>query len=286
MFLIQCVKDFFASSVLVLSILLFSGIADAQSAAEKDSVHKAGLNYLEGFYEGDNSRLEESLSPALIKYGFWREDGSDEFQDPHKMTYEEAIKFADDVKENKNFPKPDAPKKVEVIDFTNKIAIVKISAWWGVDYMLLTKMGDKWMIGQVVWEGPSLKSAATEEDKTAVKRAGLNYVEGFYEGDASKLRASLHPEMYKFGYGLNKETGEYREGSQMTYERAIAYADRVKEKQDFAKPDAPKKVEVLGVMNKIAAVKITAWWGVDYMLLVKNGDKWMIEQILWASLPE
>lgn len=286
MFLLKRVKDFFTSALVVLSILLASGLADAQTDADKKLIHQAGLNYIEGFYEGESSRLRESLMPSVNKYGFWKEDGSDEFSDAIKMTYDEAIDFADTVKANKNFADKDAPKKVEVINSTNKIAIVKISAWWGVDYMLLTKKNDKWMIGQIIWEGPSIESKATGQDKSAVERAGLNYIEGFYEGDSSKLRASLKPTLFKFGYGLSKKTGEYYDGWKMTYEEAIAFADRVKEEGDFAKPDAPKKVEVLGVMTKIAAVKITAWWGVDYMLLVKDGDKWMIEQVLWASLPK
>ena len=47
-----------------------------------------------------------------------------------------------------------APKKVEILDISNTIASAKVTAWWGIDYMLLSKRGDKWMIEQVIWEGP------------------------------------------------------------------------------------------------------------------------------------
>lgn len=69
----------------------------------------------------------------------------------------------------------------------------------------------------------------------------------------------------------------------MTYEQAIAYSKRVLEKKQFAKPDAPKEVEVVDVMNTIAAAKVTAWWGHDYLLLSKQNGKWLIEQILWEE---
>ena len=69
----------------------------------------------------------------------------------------------------------------------------------------------------------------------------------------------------------------------MTFEKALAYAKNVKEKKQFAKDDAPKKVEVLDVSNSIAAAKVTAFWGVDYILLSKRGDKWMIEQVIWEG---
>ncbi|MFT4665894.1 MAG: hypothetical protein ACI8YQ_000945 [Polaribacter sp.] len=45
-------------------------------------------------------------------------------------------------------------KKVEVLDVENNIASAKVTAFWGIDYMLLSKVGDKWMIEEVLWEGP------------------------------------------------------------------------------------------------------------------------------------
>ena len=108
---------------------------------------------------------------------------------------------------------------------------------------------------------------------------------GFYEGDSSKLIASLKPSLYKFGYWKNKTTGNYDPDGQMTYSQALAYAKTVLDKKNFAKPDAPKTVVVLDIMNSIASAKITAWWGVDFVLLSKQGEKWMIEQVLWEGPP-
>ena len=69
----------------------------------------------------------------------------------------------------------------------------------------------------------------------------------------------------------------------MTYRQALDYAKNVFEKKHFAKQDAPKKVDVLDVQNAIAAAKVTAWWGIDYVLLSKQDEKWMIEQVLWEG---
>ena len=121
------------------------------------------------------------------------------------------------------------------------------------------------------------------QEKTKVERACLNYIEGFYEGDTAKLISTLKPTLYKIGYWKNKNTGAYDFDGQMTWRQAIDYAKRVFEKKNFAKPDAPKKVEILEIGNSIAAAKVTAWWGVDYILLSKEGDKWMIEEVLWEG---
>ena len=105
----------------------------------------------------------------------------------------------------------------------------------------------------------------------------------FLEGDTSKIISTLKPTLYKFGYWKNKDTKEYESQGQMTFKEAVAYSRNVLEKKKFAKDSAPKKVEVLDIMNHIAAAKVTAWWGVDYILLTKNGDKWMIDQVLWEG---
>ena len=123
------------------------------------------------------------------------------------------------------------------------------------------------------------------QEKEKVERACLNYIKGFYEGDTTKLIASLNPSLHKLGYWKNKNTGVYDSDGQMTYREALDYAKNVMAKKNFAKPDAPKKVEVFEIGNTIASAKVTAWWGIDYVLLSKQGDKWIIEQVLWEGPP-
>ena len=127
----------------------------------------------------------------------------------------------------------------------------------------------------------STQLQAQSSDSTKIQRAALNYIEGFYEGDTSKLQQSLSPTLYKYGYYKSK-TGEY-EGEPMSYAEAVAYAKRVYEKKRFAKSDAPKAVFLMDVQSNVACVKIHAWWGLDYLLLAKKGDTWMIEQVLWQG---
>ena len=123
------------------------------------------------------------------------------------------------------------------------------------------------------------------QEKQKVERACLNYIEGFYEGDTTKLIASLKPSLHKLGYWKNKNTGVYDFDGQMTYREALDYAKNVLAKKNFAKSDSPKKVEVLDIGTTIASAKVTALWGIDYILLSKQGDKWVIEQVLWEGPP-
>ena len=48
---------------------------------------------------------------------------------------------------------------------------------------------------------------------------------------------------------------------------------------------APKEIELLDVLDQTAAVKVTATWGTDYLLLGKYDDRWMVSSVLWQSKP-
>jgi hypothetical protein len=128
--------------------------------------------------------------------------------------------------------------------------------------------------------------AGAQSDKEKIEKACLNYIEGFYVGDTVKLISSLKPTLYKFGYWKKKDSEFYESDGQMTYRQALDFAKRVFDKKSFAKPGSPKIVEVLDIMNTIAAAKVTAWWGTDYVLLARNNENWQIEQVLWEGPPK
>ncbi len=138
---------------LVLSILFISNIS-AQESADKNAVMRSAMNYIEGFYEGDTLKLQESLSPQLLKFGYWKSRETGEYGEKDFMTFDQAVQYAKRVAESGNHPPENAPKNAEVLDLMDKIAVAKVTAWWGYDYLLLSKEDGKWMIHQVIWQGP------------------------------------------------------------------------------------------------------------------------------------
>jgi len=148
------IKNMKQLSIIVFLSLLFTTSSFSQSEADKAEVTKACMNYLEGFYEGDTSKIIACLKPTLHKYGFWKSKKTGKYEGANYMTFEEAKTYATNVLKKKQFPKTSAPKKVVVLDVMNHIAVAKITAWWGEDYLLLSRVGDKWMIEQALWEGP------------------------------------------------------------------------------------------------------------------------------------
>ncbi|MEM1003284.1 MAG: nuclear transport factor 2 family protein, partial [Bacteroidota bacterium] len=124
---------------------------------------------------------------------------------------------------------------------------------------------------------------AQSGDQRAIEATLNNYIDGFYKGDANKLKAALKPRLYKFGYLRNKKTGKYEYYQHMNFQQAIAFVEKMKAEGRSRDEKEIRKAEVLDIGNHIASAKITAVWGIDYVLLSKDNGKWMIEQVIWEG---
>jgi hypothetical protein len=134
-------------------------------------------------------------------------------------------------------------------------------------------------------KGDIYRISASELSRSDVKRAVLDYVEGFYEGDTAKLVRALRPDLDKYGYWRDS-TGKYV-GERMTYDEVIAYAKRVTARNRPPNTSWPKQVQIYEVLDQTASAKVTAWWGSDYLLLARHDGRWMISLVMWQGpLPE
>lgn len=124
---------------------------------------------------------------------------------------------------------------------------------------------------------------AQAADEAGVRRAALDYLEGFYEGDDAKLRRSIHPEVHKFGFARGSADQPYRRVP-MSYEQMFEFAAGVRGGRGAPPAGAPKEVEILDVRDQTAVVRVVAWWGQDYLQMARYDDRWMIVHVLWQSL--
>ena len=129
---------------------------------------------------------------------------------------------------------------------------------------------------------PAAIAAQTAEDRAGVERAALDYLEGFYEGSEEKIRRGVHPDVLKFGFAMRD--GRYQRVP-MSFDEMIGFANNVKESGRFPPDDAPKRVELLDVLDQTAVAKVYAWWGSDYLSMAKYDGEWKIVQVLWQSPP-
>ena len=126
--------------------------------------------------------------------------------------------------------------------------------------------------------------AQTAADSAAIRAAVQDYVEGFYQGDSTRHARSIRPDVYKYGFWRARDSVRYL-GEQMTRPQFDGYTRRVKARGQATPASAPREIRLLDVLDQTAAAKLTASWGVDYLLLGKYDGRWMISSVMWQSAP-
>ena len=125
-------------------------------------------------------------------------------------------------------------------------------------------------------------NAQSPADAAAIKQTALDYIEGWYEGNAERMERALHPELAKRIVRTNQE-GRSRldQMSAMTLVQGTKRGggkDTPKEKQQ-------KDVTILDVFENAACVKVIASDWIDYLHMAKSNGRWVIVNVLWELKP-
>jgi hypothetical protein len=138
--------------LLVAAVVLLPAAAAAQGDADREGVRAAVLDYVEGIYEVDASRIERSVHPELAKRGFFVKKGETAYS-PSVMTFQQLVDLAKTYNKDGRV-KRDAPKDVVIFDVSDQTASAKLTAVWGIDYIHLAKYDGKWKFVNVLWQSP------------------------------------------------------------------------------------------------------------------------------------
>lgn len=125
--------------------------------------------------------------------------------------------------------------------------------------------------------------AQNADDKAAVEKAIMNYVNAFYEADTTKAYESIARDLAKRGYYTTKEGAVVE--AKMSFEQLVKLAQRWKASQNIT-AETPRKVTVFEILDKIASAKVEAKWGIDYFHLAKVAGTWTIINVLWQEYPK
>lgn len=128
--------------------------------------------------------------------------------------------------------------------------------------------------------------AQTADEVAGVRQACFNYIDAFYKADTALAYQSVHPTLQKRGFSFDQKTGSYSKQLEMPFPALIRLAKVWNKEGKRANADSPRKVDVFEVADKTATAKVTAVWGIDYLHLIKENDRWMIVNVLWQSPPK
>jgi hypothetical protein len=122
---------------------------------------------------------------------------------------------------------------------------------------------------------PDEDSSIAERD--AIVRTALDYFEGWFEGDAARMRGAVHPDLAKRSPDDAPAPGQLEKlTAQEMIERT---AEGIGKTRDL--PDRRLEVEVDHVHREIANVTVRSNVYVEYLHLVRTREGWKIVNALW-----
>jgi hypothetical protein len=141
--------------LVLLCTLLFSASLRAQVAAPAPSeadlaaIRATALDYIEGYYTSDPERVERAIFPDIAKRIPRKGPNGRVFID--RMSSLELINHAKSG-DGKKIPAEQQHKDIKILDVFDNIASVRVDAASWVDHMQMAKMGDRWVVVNVIWQ--------------------------------------------------------------------------------------------------------------------------------------
>ena len=132
------------------------------------------------------------------------------------------------------------------------------------------------------WETAAQTTNAPDAEQAAIKQTALDYVEGWYEGNAERMERAVHPELAKRIVHTNAE-GRSRL-DQMGAMTLVQGARRGGGKE-IPKERQQRDVIILDVFENTASVKAVMSDWIDYMHMAKFNGRWVIVNVLWELKP-
>ncbi len=123
-----------------------------------------------------------------------------------------------------------------------------------------------------------------DADAAAITQAALDYIDGWYTGDATRMERALHPRLAKRVVVTNPRNGRsvLLEGSAME----LVQETRTGEGKQTALADRREDIRILDRFGDMATVRVDATDWVDYLQLSRFNDRWVIVNVLWAPRPK
>lgn len=119
--------------------------------------------------------------------------------------------------------------------------------------------------------------------EAAIRQTALDYIEGWYEGNAERMERSLHPELAKRIVRTNPQNNRSRLDQMSAM--SLVLGTRSGGGKDTPKERQQKDVTVLDVYENSASVKIVASDWIDYLHVAKFNGRWVIVNVLWELKP-
>src|SRR5215813_11641859 len=133
-------------------------------------------------------------------------------------------------------------------------------------------------------EAAAKTAGVSETDLAAIKQTALDYIEGYYDGNAERMERALHPDLAKRIVFTDPKSGRSRLDQMSAM--ALVQGTRARVGRPTPKDKQQNDVTVLDVFENAASVKVVATDWIDYLHVSKFGGRWVIVNVLWELKPQ
>lgn len=129
----------------------------------------------------------------------------------------------------------------------------------------------------------SSSQCQSQADSTAIRQTALDYIQGWYTGDAVRMERALHPELAK-RIVRSDTLGNFR----LDQMSAMSLVQGTRNGYGKSTPEADRHddVRILDIYRNAASARIDASDWIDYLQLAKWRGRWVIVNVLWELKPK
>lgn len=273
-------KNLLKESLLITTLLalafsstLAQGIASTQ--ADSAAIRQTALDYIDGYYSGDVTRMERAIHPDLNKaaprdlpqtgrttmnYTTW--SGLIEFTRAKVGVLEDTARHI----------------TVKILNIDNDVSNVKIISSQFTDYIQVAKIDGGWKIINVIFASgintpPRLKYFNADEERNEIEKTAMTYLNGLSAADAGRLELTIDPEFNKVTLQPIAQSGKTSIRRQR-YEAVIESTRAGYGKQDEVYRN--NKVTILDAFDGLAVVRCESTGAIEQVQMYKGNGKWKL----------
>ena len=131
---------------------------------------------------------------------------------------------------------------------------------------------------EMAWKAEPVDETIRADDAEAIRACLLDYFEGWFDGDATRMDRALHPVLAKHGFRVDKTRSEVPDVTTKD-EMAELTRQAVGRQRDLS--DRAINIDVLAISGDIASAIVHSAVYVELALLARTRDGWRITGTLW-----